>query len=239
MTATAELTVGVVLAGGIGRRVGGPVPKQLLHLAGRPIIEHSIDAFEAADAVDEVLVVMAPDFVDEARKIVAARGYSKVTRVLAGGAERTESTARALAAIGDAPDATRVLLHDAVRPLVPPPVITACAQALGSYEAVAVAVPSSDTVVVVDGDVIVATPDRATLRRQQTPQGFRLGTLRAAYARALADPAFTATDDCGVVLRYLPGVPIHVVPGSEDNIKITHPGDLAVAERLLRLREES
>ena len=101
----------------------------------------------------------------------------------------------------------------------------------------AVAVPSSDTVVVVDGDVIVATPDRATLRRQQTPQGFRLGTIRAAYARARADPAFTATDDCGVVLRYLPGVPIHVVPGSEDNIKITHPADLAVAEQLLKLRQ--
>lgn len=232
-------TVGVVLAGGLGRRLGGPMPKQLLHLAGRPIIEHSLDAFEAADAVDEILVVMAPGYVPEARKIVGARGYTKVTQVLAGGAERTESTARALEAIGDAPADTKVLLHDAVRPLVRTQVIADCAAALETYEAVAVAVPSSDTVVVVDSDVIVATPDRATLRRQQTPQGFRLGTIRAAYDRARADPAFTTTDDCGVVLRYLPDVPIHVVPGSEDNIKITHPADLAVAEQLLRLREET
>lgn len=232
----AAVTVGVVLAGGVGRRVGGPVPKQLLHLAGRPIIEHSLDAFEAADVIDDILVVMAPDFVDEARAIVAARGYAKVSRVLTGGAERCDSTMRALEAIGDAPDGTRVLLHDAVRPLVRPDTIAGCAAALARHEAVAVAVPSSDTVVVVDHDVIVATPDRATLRRQQTPQGFRLGTIRAAYERARADPAFTATDDCGVVLRYLPGVPIHVVPGSEDNIKITHPDDLVIAEQLLRLR---
>jgi len=232
------MRVGVVLAGGIGRRLGGPVPKQLLHLAGRPIIEHSIDAFEASGAVDEILVVMAPDYVPEARKIVDERGYAQVTQVLAGGGERTESTALALAALGDAPDDTRVLLHDAVRPLVRPSVIAGCAAALDAYEAVAVAVPSADTVVVVDGDVIVSTPDRATLRRQQTPQGFRLGTIRAAYARAQADPAFTATDDCGVVLRYLPDVPIHVVPGAEDNIKITHPGDLAIAEQLLRLRAQ-
>ena len=230
-------TVGVVLAGGIGRRLGGPVPKQLLRLAGRPIIEHSIDAFEAAAAVDEILVMMAPDYVPEARKIVEARGYAKVTRVLTGGAERTQSTALALEAIGDAPGDTRVLLHDAVRPLVRPSVIAGCVEALTAHEAVAVAVPSSDTVVVVDGDMIVSTPDRATLRRQQTPQGFHLATIRAAYARALADPEFTATDDCGVVLRYLPDVPIHVVPGTEDNIKITHPADLAVAEQLLRLRD--
>ena len=235
----AAVTVGVVLAGGVGRRVGGPVPKQLLHLAGRPIIEHSLDAFEAADVIDEILLVMAPDFVDEARAIVGARGYGKVGAVLAGGAERCDSTMRALEAIGEAGDDTRVLLHDAVRPLVRPRVIADCAAALADHEAVAVAVPSSDTVVVVNDDVIVATPDRATLRRQQTPQGFRLATIRAAYARARADPAFTATDDCGVVLRYLPGVPIHVVPGSEDNIKITHPGDLAVAEQLLKLRASS
>lgn len=233
------MTVGVLLAGGMGRRLGGPVPKQLLNLAGRPIIEHSLTAFESCDAVDEILIVMAPDYVDEARKLVDTGDFPKVTQVLAGGAERTHSTARALEALGDAPDDTRVLVHDAVRPLVRPSIIAGCAAALETHEAVAVAVPSADTVVVVDRDVIIATHDRARLRRQQTPQGFRLATIRAAYVRALADPEFTATDDCGVVLRYLPDVPIHVVPGAEDNIKITHPGDLAVAEQLLRLREES
>jgi 2-C-methyl-D-erythritol 4-phosphate cytidylyltransferase len=98
-----------------------------------------------------------------------------------------------------------------------------------------VAVPSSDTVVVVEGDRVVEMPPRGSLRRFQTPQGFRLATIRTAYERALADPEFAAippTDDCGVVHRYLPGVPIVVVPGSEQNIKITHPVDLIVAEQI-------
>jgi 2-C-methyl-D-erythritol 4-phosphate cytidylyltransferase len=128
-----------------------------------------------------------------------------------------------------------VLFHDAARPFVDARIITGCVTALETAEAVAVAVPSSDTVVVVEGDRVVEMPRRATLRRFQTPQGFRLGTIRAAYERALADPGFAAdppTDDCGVVHRYLPDVPIVVVPGSERNIKITHPVDLIVAEQI-------
>jgi 2-C-methyl-D-erythritol 4-phosphate cytidylyltransferase len=96
-------------------------------------------------------------------------------------------------------------------------------------------VPSSDTVVVVADDRVVEMPRRDSLRRFQTPQGFRLGTIRAAYERALADPGFganPATDDCGVVHRYLPEVPIVVVEGSEQNIKVTHPVDLLIAEQI-------
>jgi 2-C-methyl-D-erythritol 4-phosphate cytidylyltransferase len=101
---------------------------------------------------------------------------------------------------------------------------------------VGVAVPASDTIVVVEDGVMTGMPRRDTLRRCQTPQGFRLSVIRKAHELALADPAFadlTATDDCGVVLRYLPDVPVAVVPGSERNIKITYPGDLSIAEVLL------
>jgi 2-C-methyl-D-erythritol 4-phosphate cytidylyltransferase len=104
-----------------------------------------------------------------------------------------------------------------------------------------VAVPSSDTIVVADGDFVRDIPDRAPLRRVQTPQCFLLSVIREAYERALADPGFAsrpATDDCGVVLRYLPDVPIRIVAGSEHNIKVTHPVDVHIAEKLFELTAE-
>jgi 2-C-methyl-D-erythritol 4-phosphate cytidylyltransferase len=100
-----------------------------------------------------------------------------------------------------------------------------------------VAVPSSDTIVEVCDGVVTGMPRRDTLARCQTPQGFRLSVIRRAYELADADPAFgerQATDDCGIVLRYLPEIPVRIVPGSERNIKITYPHDLEVAEALLR-----
>lgn len=248
MTGARRPTVGVVLAGGTGARVGARVPKQLLEIAGVPIIERTIAAFDSSPDIDDVVVVMVPGFSPEIERIVQAGGYRKVSRVLDGGSSRTESTYRALRALegrpptgaeapdGGAADCT-VLLHDAVRPLVNHRVIGECARALATHEAVTVAVQSSDTMLVVEGDTISDVPSRASLRRAQTPQGFRLATIRAAYERAMADPDFVATDDAAVVLRYLPGVPVHVVPGSEDNIKITHAGDIALAETLMQFTD--
>lgn len=238
-------TVAVLLAGGTGRRLGAAVPKQLLEIAGRPVVDHTITAFDTSPDVDEVVVMMAPGYTREVEDIVAAGGYRKVSRVLEGGESRTESTYRALTALGhtEAADSRQqaaaergVLLHDAVRPLVDHRIIGDCARALRSYEAVTTAVPSSDTILDVESETVTDVPDRTRLWRAQTPQGFRLATIGTAYERAIADPHFTATDDCTAVLRYLPGVPIHVVPGSEDNIKVTHAGDIALAETLLRNR---
>ncbi len=232
-------TVAVVLAGGTGERLGLQVPKQLLEIGGRSIIGHSIQAFEAAAEIDEIIVLMTPGFTDRAEAIVSAAGHQKVSRVLEGGETRTESTRIAIAAAGERlhdrgePESgCKVLFHDAVRPFVDERIITDCVQALDSYDAVAVAIPSSDTIMVVEGGVISHIPDRTTLRRVQTPQGFRLPVIRTAYERAMADPGFSSTDDCGVVLRYLPEVPITVVTGSEYNMKITHPIDVALAGQL-------
>ncbi|RCV54318.1 IspD/TarI family cytidylyltransferase [Marinitenerispora sediminis] len=230
-----------VLAGGVGARMGGTRPKQLLPLAGRPVVEHAIAAFCAAPEVDDVIVLMVADHIPEVEKIVAHREYRKVSRVLPGGATRTATSAATLRALEQAGDDELVLLHDAARPLVAPEVIRSCVEALGTADAVGVAVPSSDTVVEAGAgpsgaEVIQNVPPRASLRRMQTPQGFRLGVIRRAYELALADPDLVATDDCGVVLRYLPEVPVRLVAGAESNIKVTHPGDIDVAEALLRLR---
>lgn len=227
-------TVAVVLAGGTGARLGAPVPKQLLALAGRTVLEHTVRALHACPEVDELLVVMHADHVEQARSLLLGPDLPRLTRVLAGGEDRDASTRQALEALGD--EECNVLLHDAVRPLVTPRLVTDCVAALGACEAVTVAVPSTDTLLRVDSEGrVLEVPDRTELRRSQTPQGFRLGVLRRAYALAVGDPR-PATDNCGVVLRHLPEVTVRVVPGDEHNFKITHRLDLLVAEELLRRR---
>ena len=231
-------TVAVVLAGGIGLRFGGDRPKQMQILAGRTLIEHSVAAFEQAPGVDAITIVMPPGRADPARQQFTADGHPKVTAVIEGGATRTDSTRCAIAALGE--DECNVLFHDAARPLLDQRIIADCVSALAADRAIGVAVPSSDTIVEVADGVVTGMPRRDTLARCQTPQGFRLSVIRRAYELADADPSFPqrpATDDCGVVLRYLPDVPVRLVAGSERNIKITYPGDLEVAETLLRRRD--
>ncbi|GGP94014.1 bifunctional cytidylyltransferase/SDR family oxidoreductase [Streptosporangium pseudovulgare] len=233
-------TVAVVLAGGVGQRVGLNTPKQLIKVAGRTIMEHTLSVFDAAPEIDEIVVLMTPGFTADVERLVARNGFRKVSKVLEGGATRPETTWRALQALG-----TRecdVLLHDAVRPLLEPRIITECVEALKMYSAVDVAIPSSDTIVVAApgprGEIVRDVPDRSRLRRGQTPQCFRLSVVREAYERAFADPDFDRqppTDDCGVVLRYLPDVPIYIVPGSEHNMKVTHPVDVFIADKLFQL----
>jgi len=227
-------TVAVVLAGGMGERFGTGLPKQLLPFAGRPLIEHSVAAFDAAPAVAEVLVVMAASHAAQVRELLAAGRYRKLAGVIPGGPTRVESTRRAIGALGGGE--CDVLFHDAARPLVDQRIIADCAAALAEHRAVGVAVPSADTIAVVSDGAMAGVPRRDTLVRLQTPQGFRLSVIRRAHELAAADPRFArlpATDDCGIVLRYLPGVRVHIVPGSERNLKITFPRDLAIAEALL------
>ena len=225
--------VAVVLGGGIGQRVGAALPKQLLRLGGRTLVEHCVAAFEQAPGVDEILVVMAAGYVEQVREMLAGGGFSKVTGVIAGGVLRSDSTRVALAAIAGGGDDQGVLLHDAARPLVDQRIIADCVAALAVHEAAGVAVPASDTMVITDNGVMHTMPRRETLWRCQTPQCFRLPVIVRAHELAAADPHFAPTDDCGVVLRYLPGVDVHIVPGSERNLKVTYPQDLAVAEALL------
>jgi 2-C-methyl-D-erythritol 4-phosphate cytidylyltransferase len=227
--------VAVVLAGGTGTRVGLSIPKQLIKIAGKPIIEHTIAAMQQSPVVDEIIVMMAPGYLDEIRAIVRNGGYLKVSQILEGADTRNDTTQAALAALGD--EECNVLLHDAVRPLVSQTIIAANVSALETHHAVDTAIPSADTVIQVSegaGQISDVLP-RHLLRRGQTPQSFRLSTIRAAYALAVKDPDFTATDDCTVVLRYLPDVPIAVVPGHERNMKVTEPIDVYIADKLFQL----
>ena len=226
--------VAVLLAGGVGTRVGLSIPKQLIKIAGRPILEHTLVALNSHPMVDEIIIMMAPGHLDTVRAIVRSGGYAKVVDILEGAETRSHTTLRALERLGD--EECNVLLHDAVRPLVTARIIKECFEALEVHEAVDVAIPSADTIVEVTlGGIISDIPDRASLRRGQTPQAFRASVIKRAYEMARQDPDFVATDDCTVVLRYLPDVPIHVVLGDERNMKVTEPIDVYLADKLFQL----
>lgn len=226
--------VAVLLAGGVGTRVGLDIPKQLVKIAGSPIMEHTLAVLDRHAEVDEIIVMMAPGHLDEVRSMVKRGGYTKVSAILEGADTRNGTTLRALDALG--PDDCKVLFHDAVRPLLSPRIITECFVALDTYDAVDVAIPSADTIIEVgDDNTIADIPRRDRLRRGQTPQAFTASVIRAAYAAAGEDPDFQATDDCTVVLRYLPDVPIWVVRGDERNMKVTEPIDLYLADKLFQL----
>ena len=226
--------VAVILAGGVGTRIGLGIPKQLIKIAGRTILEHTIGVFDAHPQVDEIIVMMASGHLDSATAIVRDGGFRKVVDVLEGAGTRSHTTMRALDRLGEAD--CNVLLHDAVRPLVTTRIIGDCFQALQTHRAVDVAIPSADTIIeVTEANTIRAVPPRAMLRRGQTPQAFRASVIKEAYAHAMRDPDFTATDDCSVVLRYLPDEPIWVVQGDERNMKVTEPIDVYLADKLFQL----
>ena len=244
--------IAVILAGGMGARVGGDVPKQLLPLAdGRSVLEHATEAFEQADCIDEVCIVMHPDYIAFAEQAQMRNGWQKVKHIIAGGKERWESSVNAIRLYESALSAeefanANILLHDAARPFVSQAIIANVCRALEAHEAVTVAVPATDTMYVVtptpnpqpatrnaqllplreEGRGVQSIPPRDTLMRAQTPQAFRLPLIARAYTLALHDPALQATDDCGIVHRYLPMEQISIILGEETNRKITFKEDL-------------
>ena len=247
--------IAVILAGGIGARVGGNTPKQLLPLEdGHSVLEHAVNAFEQSPHIHEVCIVMHPDYIIHAEQMLLANAWQKVRHIIPGGKERWESSVNAirqirgerLEAIGNedncqlptsnSANIVNLLLHDAARPFVSQEIIANICQALEEHEAVVVAIPSTDTVYeMVDGNV-ARIPNRSTIMRAQTPQAFRLPLIAEAYTKALgvndlsaaacAEAHLPATDDCGIVHEHMLQVPIYIVEGEEQNKKITFKEDI-------------
>lgn len=232
------LQVAILLAGGSGQRFGADRPKQFVRIGDRTVLEHSLAAFEQSPHIDAILIVSHPQHLDEVRELLPSSQHPKLLSVVAGGAERQDSTLnalRALAQITDSPlEQIRILIHDAVRPAVSQSIIERVYTALHTHQAANLVVPVTDTLLEInDNGTTAAMPSRARFRRVQTPQGFHAATLQHAYDVALTDPNFQATDDCGVVFRYLPEVEIVLVEGEQRNIKLTYPEDLHVLYHLL------
>jgi len=230
--------IGVILAGGVGSRLGLEIPKQFLKVAGKSVLEHTLDAFQKNTSIDEIAVVTLSTYVPIIEDSVNENGFNKVKKILSGGAERYMSSWAAILAYEDLGDCN-LIFHDAVRPLVSDRVIDEVISRLHhGYRAVDVAVPATDTIIAVhtEKNEIRDIPNRAELMRGQTPQGFHLKLIKSAYLLAFADPDFRSSDDCGVVKKYLPEEPIFVVKGEESNMKLTYMEDLYLLDKLFQLR---
>lgn len=226
--------IAIILASGTGSRFRSEAPKQFLKLAGKTVLAHTLDVFERHAHIDDIVLVVAAENRLLAEELVRKAGYRKVAKIITGGATRQASSAAGIAAVTN--DDAKVLVHDAVRPLLDAATIDRCLDALDTFDAVDTAIPSPDTIIHLDGDTQIASiPDRAALRLGQTPQAFRAGVLRRAHALAVDVPDLKVTDDCGLVVHFALA-PVKVVAGDANNIKITYPSDIYLADRLFQLR---
>lgn len=226
--------IAVILAGGVGSRLGMTTPKQFYKVAGKMVVEHTIEVFERNRRIDEIAIVSNPMLISDFENIVLRNKWRKVKKILKGGKERYDSSLSAIKAY--AKEDVNLIFHDAVRPLVSQRIIDDVIDALHDHKAIDVAIPSADTIIEVDDDYISQIPTRSRLRRGQTPQAFSREVIAEAYDRALGDPAFATTDDCGVVLRYMPEVPVFVVRGEESNMKLTYREDTYMMDKLFQLK---
>lgn len=223
----------VIVAAGSGSRMGG-INKQFLELRGIPVVIRSMLAFENAPCIDEIVAVARPQEIGELKALAEEYGVSKLSVIAAGGATRQESVWKGIGAVS--PRAEYAAVHDGARPFVRPEEISRCLEAAEACGGAALGVPVKDTIKRVDENgVILSTPERAGLWQAQTPQIFHLQRYRQA-AELARRQGLDLTDDCQLMERA--GTAVHMAMGSYENIKITTPEDIALAEGILQRREE-
>jgi 2-C-methyl-D-erythritol 4-phosphate cytidylyltransferase len=222
-------TVAVVPAAGSGQRLAAGVPKAFFHLNGRTLVERAVSCLLESGVVDRVVVAVPADRTGQAKLILG-----REATIVPGGANRGESVGRALAAVADAEQPSFVLVHDAARPLTPPDLVVRVVEALrAGHSAVVPALPLSDTVKAVDANgVVLGTPERASLRAVQTPQGFATELLLRAYQHAGEVTGVDFTDDASMVEHI--GGQVQVVDGDPLAFKITTQWDILLAQAIVK-----
>ncbi len=223
----APAVTALIVAGGMGQRMNSPLPKQFLTLRGKPVVQWALERFAGLPAVTDLVLVLPADWLAEGRARLAGFAPAQPFRLVAGGERRQDSVAAGLAAIGH--DGW-VAVHDGARPAVPAEVAAAAIAAALRLGNAVCAVPAADTLVEAEGGVVQGDVPRDRVFQVQTPQVFPVPLLRQALAAARRD-GVAGTDDAGLVRRL--GVPIHLVPGSARNLKVTRPEDLAILDALL------
>ncbi len=227
-----EKVAAVIVAAGNATRMGG-LDKQMLLIKGVPVLARTLQKFQSAKEIGSIVVVTKPEKVNAVRLMAEEYGVTKLADVVEGGATRQESVNNGLAALNGCVET--VLIHDGARPLVKTEIISAVALAAVEFGAAACGVPIYDTVKKIDENGnIVATVDRSSLVRIQTPQGFCLADYKSAVAQCAN--ISKCTDDCSVMEQA--GYKIRLIKGDESNIKVTTPADVATAERILASEEE-
>ena len=220
----------VIVAAGKGRRMGTEVSKQFLPLCGKEILAHSVEKFEKAEKIRDIVLVTGEDSLQDVREMAQEYGWKKIVAVVAGGKERQDSVWNGLQAVSD--DTDIVLIHDGVRPFVTEDILNHSIETAVEMGGCVAGVPAKDTIKVCNGEnVAVATPDRSTLWQIQTPQTFRKDLIMQAYQKAKAE-GFVGTDDAS--LAEYSGCPVKVIMGSYRNIKITTKEDLLIGEAYLK-----
>lgn len=222
----------VIPAAGQGSRMKTGVNKQFLMLRDKPVLAHTLEIFEKCDLIKDVVLVASPGEEGDCRSLLEEYGISKVIRIVSGGRERFHSVARGLGQIPEPCDI--VAVHDGARPLLLLSHLRDILQALVDHDGAVLAVPVKDTIKeIMDEKIVRKTLDRSTLWMIQTPQVFKKEVITYAYAKALKE-GFGGTDDASLAEHY--GFRIKVVEGSYENIKITTPDDLDLAELILKRR---
>lgn len=215
----------VIVAAGNASRMGG-IDKVMAQLKGEPMIARTVRTFQNCDCIAEIVIVTRPDLILPITALT--REMPKVKAVVSGGSSRQESVNLGLNALSK--EVKMAAIHDGARPLISMEVIDRTVRAAHTHNAAAPAIPVKDTIKVVEGRVVVNTPDRATLFAVQTPQVFDFDLLRGALKHA-EETGAQVTDDCSAV--ELLGMKIKIVEGDERNLKVTTPMDLKIAEMLL------
>lgn len=222
----------VILAGGSSQRFGGDIPKQFLPLAGKPVVIHSMLAFENTQSVKEIVIVCRADDIPLYDNMAAEYGITKYRKAVAGGNTRQASSLNGLNATDKRAD--YVLIHDGARPLITPDAIEAVVTEVKTHRAACAATASRDTVKIADNRGFIArTEDRSHVYLAATPQGFYKPLLEACGYSAKKD-GISVTDDASLLEYY--HYPVKLVDTGSENIKITTPSDLTVAEAILAKR---
>jgi 2-C-methyl-D-erythritol 4-phosphate cytidylyltransferase len=230
----------ILPAAGMGTRMGGETPKQFLELDGAPILLHTLRRFASCELISEIIVATRADEVQRMEERCRQEKFRQPIRVIRGGTTRQESVAIALAHVPD--DSELVAVHDAVRPFVTREQVARVIEEARKCGAAILGIPAMDTIKEVkrsslpqDVALVTGTIPRERLVQAQTPQVFRTSLLKEAFAKATAD-GINASDEAGLVERL--GYDVHVVQGSERNIKITKPSDMKLARFYLDLERE-
>lgn len=222
----------IILAAGQGKRMKTKVQKQFLMLQGKPLLYYSLACFQKSDEIQEIVVVTGKESIDYCRsEIIEKYGFTKVKSIAEGGKERYDSVYAGLEACSA--DTDYVFIHDGARPFVTEDIIKRTKEVAVTYQACIAGMPSKDTVKIIDeNNMVSATPERSRVWSVQTPQVFLYSLIKEAHDTARSVSMQGITDDAMVVEQYK-NTPVHIVEGAYENIKITTPEDILVAEKIL------
>jgi 2-C-methyl-D-erythritol 4-phosphate cytidylyltransferase len=229
----------IILLSGSGIRFGHLLPKQFIEIKGSPLFSYSLRAFDLNKSIDEIILVVNPLYIEHVNSYInsSIKLFIKPVRVIEGGKTRQNSSFLGVTAVQN-PD-SNVIIHDAVRPFVSQSIIDECILKLSRFRAVSTVIAVSDTLYYKDlQDRITNIPDRENFVRAQTPQGFYTDTILKAHLMAIKEGTDNAPDDCFLVHRYNLA-DIGLIAGNVNNIKVTYPADIDIAETILEKYYES